>query len=653
MLTRKDLPLWVRAADAGTIVLLLLGLFVAMEGGFVFGPEGLRISVRSEWRLFGWAFLLVVVRHLLVREAPIHYRVASTIGDAARAPGPLRDDAQRRTEAGRPRAIRSRRILTYTIRCGFVLLLYAVLTAVMTYPQIVRMSDSVAINDGDPLFSTWRLAWIAHQMPRDPLHLFDANIFYPERLTLAFSDSMLVPGLMAAPLLWLGVPQLVVYNVMLLAAFALSGASMFLLVRSLTNNNAAAFVAGFIFAFLPYRFMHYSHLELQVSHWMPLCLWALHRTVKYGRLSDGLLTGLFFALQALSSWYYGIFLATFLLPIAGALLIGDGGRNVLPSLRALAAGGILAAALVLPAAAPYFAARESVGERPLDEIKFYSATPRNYLAAHSQNVVFGQLTQRLGGQERELFVGFFVPLLALIGLWPPLSAPRIAYALGLVMAFDLSLGLNGVVYPWLHAYAVPYRGLRVPARMAMVVGMGLAVLAGYGVARLCRSPRRKPASVVVLTAIIALVAIEYFSIPDLKRVQRVPPPVYDAISTPAGAARPVLLELPLIAPDILFEPVYMYFSTFYWHTLANGYSGFSPPSYQRLLEAASKLPSPDALAELKRRSVTHVVVHSRFYRSDEYAEVVEMLESNPGFEYVTSSTRDRHETRLYRFIAPP
>jgi hypothetical protein len=140
--------------------------------------------------------------------------------------------------------------------------------------------------------------------------------------------------------------------------------------------------------------------------------------------------------------------------------------------------------------------------------------------------------------------------------------------------------------------------------------------------------------------------------PDLKRVPRVPPPVYDAISTPAGAARPVLLELPLVAPDILFEPVYMYFSTFHWHTLANGYSGFSPPSYQRLLEAAAKLPAPDALAELKRRSVTHVVVHSRFYRSDEYAEVVEMLESNPAFEFVTSSTRDPHETRLYQFVAP-
>ena len=121
----------------------------------------------------------------------------------------------------------------------------------MTYPQVTRMSDMVAINDGDPLFSTWRLAWIAHQVPRDPAHLFNANIFYPERLTLAFSDSMLVPGLMAAPLFWLGVPQLVVYNIMLLSSFALSGATMFLLVRSLTRNSGAAFVAGFIFAFLP------------------------------------------------------------------------------------------------------------------------------------------------------------------------------------------------------------------------------------------------------------------------------------------------------------------------------------------------------------------------------------------------------------------
>ena len=133
---------------------------------------------------------------------------------------------------------------------------------------------------------------------------------------------MLVPALTVAPLLWLGVHQLLAYNLLLLSGFALSGAAMFLLVRSLTQHTGAALVAGFVFAFLPYRFMHYAHLELQMAQWMPLCLWAFHRTVSDGRLRDGLLTGLFLALQTLSSFYYGIFFATYLVPVGLALLIG-------------------------------------------------------------------------------------------------------------------------------------------------------------------------------------------------------------------------------------------------------------------------------------------------------------------------------------------
>ncbi len=64
---------------------------------------------------------------------------------------------------------------------------------------------------------------------------------------------MLVPSLTVAPLLWLGVHQLLAYNLLLLSGFALSGAAMFLLVRSLTQHTGAALVAGFVFAFLPYR----------------------------------------------------------------------------------------------------------------------------------------------------------------------------------------------------------------------------------------------------------------------------------------------------------------------------------------------------------------------------------------------------------------
>ena len=114
---------------------------------------------------------------------------------------------------------------------------------------------------------------------------------------------------MSAPLFWIGVHPVLIYNLLLLSGFVFSGVTMFLLVRALTGRIDAAVIAGALFALYPYRYEHYPHLELEMTMWMPLCLWALHRTMARGRLRDGLATGLAFALQMLSSLYYGLFLA--------------------------------------------------------------------------------------------------------------------------------------------------------------------------------------------------------------------------------------------------------------------------------------------------------------------------------------------------------
>ncbi len=58
-------------------------------------------------------------------------------------------------------------------------------------------------------------AWIAHALVTSPLHLFDANIFYPAKDTLAYSDATLLEGLLAAPFLWMHVSPVLVYNVLL------------------------------------------------------------------------------------------------------------------------------------------------------------------------------------------------------------------------------------------------------------------------------------------------------------------------------------------------------------------------------------------------------------------------------------------------------
>jgi len=633
------LPHWVRAADLVALLLIVLGAYVAWDGGFVARIGDIRVALRSEWRLFAWAAGFVLVRHYFVRQRPLWVRLR----DGVRRFAPRPEESWPVDHVGA--ASKRRRRLIY----GVVVVGFAALTLLMTYPQVRVLDRAVTPDYGDPLFSTWRLAWFAHQLPRDPLHLFDANIFYPERFALAYSDAMLVPSAMVAPLVWLGVPQLLAYNLLLLSAFALSGVTMFVLVRSLTRHTGAALVAGFIFAFLPYRFMHYAHLELQMAQWMPLGLWALHRTIERGRVRDGVLTGLFLTLQTLSSLYYGIFFATFLVPVGAVLWFGVQPDVRRRSIKPLAIAVVLAGVLIAPLTAPYFAARRAVGERPVSEIEFYSATPQNYLAAHSRNALLGEVTSKLGGQERELYQGILVPALAVVALWPPLSTARLAYGAGLAVAFDLSLGFNGVLYPWLHAYALPYRGLRVPARMAILVGFSLAVLAGFAVARLSRrvGVRWVPA---LAAAALALVFVEYRSTLILKEVWQTPPPVYDALP---ASERTVVLELPLIRPDISLEPYYMYFSTFRWRTLINGYSGFQPDSYAALVEMMATFPDAASIAELRRREAEYVIVHGAFYTALDYSRMVRRLDESRHFELVGTYRWEGRETRLYRLVSAP
>jgi hypothetical protein len=637
-------PLWVRTVDVVTVALVFLAFTVWITGGFVLHPAGLRVSFREEWRVFAWAIGFLGLRHFFFRRPAIHDRLVSGMRAVARTQKALPlDDLM--VEGAGPVSRPSRS--TVILRAVGVIALFWGLTFAMTYPQIKVLDRGVSLDIGDPLLSTWRLAWLAHQLPLDPWHLFDGNIFYPEKNTLAFSDAMIVPSLTVAPLVWLGVHQLFAYNLLLLSGFALSGAAMFLLVRSLTQRTLAALLAGFVFAFLPYRYMHYSHLELQMAQWMPLCLWAFHRTVTEGRVRDGLLTGLFLALQTLSSFYYGIFFATYLIPVGIALLIGARRARFWPVVRALAIGAVLAVTLVVPFTRPYFAARQSVGERPLNEVEFYSAMPQDYLVAHHRNTLYGPYSEGRASQERELFEGFVVPIVAISALWPPISVVRMGYGVGLALAFEVSLGTNGLVYPWLRNHVLPYRGLRVPARMAILVGLSLAILVGYTVARISRAGSTRAARLTAVTLIGLAIAAEYHSTLVLDHVWRRPPPVYEPLS---GQPDAVLLELPMIAPDVAREPTYMYFSTFHWHRLVNGYSGFSPRWYAGLLKRMADFPDDETMEELRLRGVDYLIVHGAFYEPKDYRHLIEGMDERPDLHLDAVTRWEQKETRLYRIV---
>jgi hypothetical protein len=539
-----------------------------------------------------------------------------------------------------------RSLRTEIARYVFVFVLFGALTAVLTYPQVRHLSTGV--NDaGDPLLNAWALAWIAHQLPQEPAHVFDANIFYPERRTLAYSETLLVPGLMTAPLIWSGAGPILAYNLLFLSGFVLSGVGTFLLVRTLTGRSDAAIVSGVLFAFQPFRIDHYAHLQMQLTQFMPLGLWALHRTLAGGRIRDGLLTGLFVACNALSCMYYGVFFGAYIAVLGLALVVGIKGRALRRATPALVAGAVLALAILIPLSRPYFQNRQQLGDRSREVVQIGSAEPRNYLGVSANNWLYAEW-RAFGKDEARLFPGLLIVALAIVGLWPPFSRVRIAYLIATVFAFDASLGFNGFVYRVLYEVVLPFRGLRVPARMGILVGLSLSVLAGYGVARLSDALRGRAVRIALPVVLIATAVVEYRSVP--LRMYDVPaiPPVYDwlALQPPS-----VVLELPLDGPDSK-DPTYMYFATRHWQPLVNGYSGFFPNSYIEAVDDADHFPDDIAIRHFQRRGVDYVIVHERYYDPDVYREMIRRIDARADLEAVSRSVWEGKELRLYRLRRP-
>ena len=280
--------------------------------------------------------------------------------------------------------------------------LFCVATAIMLHQQVLAYKDVPDL--GDPLFSMWRLAWVAHQLPLDPGHLFDANIFHPAARTLAYSDATIFPALIGAPALWLGAPLAAVYTSLLLFSFVAAGVAMFVLVHGVTGHEGAASIGGLVFAFDPFRFSHYSHLELQFTFCMPLAVLFLLRTLATGSRGDGAFAGMLMGLQGLCSLYYGAYLAVSLVVLV-VCWIGFVERPRRRTLVSLALAFAIATAISIPIARPYLANRATLGERRPDEVREYSATGRDYLTVNRRSAVYGSWLGEAHHGERQLFPG--------------------------------------------------------------------------------------------------------------------------------------------------------------------------------------------------------------------------------------------------------
>src|SRR2546422_2004687 len=168
---------------------------------------------------------------------------------------------------------------------------YLAATIVMTWPLVTVLRHQIGGDLGDPLFNAWVLRWTSGQVLQalhgDLAALSDywhGNIFYPAPLTLAYSEHLTPQMLQILPVMAATDNVILSYNLLLLSTFVLSGLGMYLLVRELTGEPLAAVLAGFAFAFAPYRLDQYGHLEVLTSQWMPFALYGFRRFFVTARL---------------------------------------------------------------------------------------------------------------------------------------------------------------------------------------------------------------------------------------------------------------------------------------------------------------------------------------------------------------------------------
>jgi hypothetical protein len=500
-----------------------------------------------------------------------------------------------------------------------ILGLFAVLTLLMTYPQVLHLSRGLK-DLGDPLLNSWILSWNIHKIVRlDFGHFFDTNIFYPHQQTLAYSEYLLPQSLAVLPVWLVFKNPVLAHNLAFLLAFLTSGLGMYALARYLVRNDYAAVIAGIIFAFSPFMFAHLAQIQVATAGGLPLALLYLHKFFETGRRRDILLFTLFYVVQFLANGYYGIYLSLF----SGLLILVWTIQKKSYRDRRFWANLALFVLIALVCLGPFFShylhARNDMGfSREMGA----STSLGSFLATVPFNRLYGKITAPLFRREGVLFPGLIVVVLAALGLLlsfrrkkrkgdvPP-DVPWI-YAAILVLAFLFTLGPPGP-YMLLYKYVPGFNGLRALSRIHIFVMLSLSILAAIGVRRLFSvggGLRKNIAKAVV----VLLILLEYASFPV--PLQSVPvgkeiPEVY-----PWLARQPddiVLIELPLPEEEKYVgftEGLRVYHSAYHWKKMVNGYSGYFPPIYYELCRRWRDLPIRENIKDLRILGVNTILLHT-------------------------------------------
>jgi hypothetical protein len=497
---------------------------------------------------------------------------------------------------------------------------YAAFTIAATWPLSGSPGRLGTLLD-DTYSHVWGLAWVVRQAVRDPLHLFDSNMYWPHLQSLAYGESLLAQALQAAPVRLFGGSPFLAHNVVLLLTFPLAGLGAYLLARQVTRHSLTAFVAGLVYAFSAHRWNHLVHIGIVSTQWFPFVVLCFVRAVRRPGARTLLPLAAFVTLQGLSSGYYTV-LVTIVVALSCAWFAPAVVRRGRWAAWVASLGG--AFAILVVAGLPYraMAAREGLEVvRPREVCLHYSAQVSSYVmpgATMGRRLPHMRWLETHFHSGEQQFAGLVALALALVGAVAGGRRRRFVLFLAL-SGFILSLGpeirLGSLRLPGpfdLLRHLPPVNMIRDPSRLGVLAMLGQAILAAAGLRAVgmalprCRTP--------ITLGLVSLVALEVFP-SGLSGLFREIPPYRPTSQWLASAPRGPLLVLPWDA-DTPFSGSYLFDATVHWQPMVNGHGAFAAAGTFELGVLGKRFPHANVVAALRAVGIRYVVVHEDLLTDD-------------------------------------
>ena len=375
-------------------------------------------------------------------------------------------------------------------------------TLALTWPLARGLAHDIPSDFGDPLFTMWVMAW-------DATHLgpgwWNANIFHPHLLALAYSEHFLPQALQALPVYFVTGNPILGYNVVFLSTFVLSGLGMFLFTRDLTGRWEGAMVAGFAYAFAPYRIASLPHLHVLSSAWLPFVLLGFRRYLATGRMPPLFGAVVAWVAQNLSSGYYIFFFG----PAVVAYIVWEiTVRRLWSNTRTvatIAAACAAVAAMTVPFMLPYLALRNrDFSPRAAREVDRFAADVYSYLTAAPNLWLWGGRLRAWPKPESALFPGLTIAAIAVFACIRTWRDARFA-GWFTTTAIAITVVLSTLVFGW--SIRLPLLKITSLGRAALAAS-ALVTIALVGSPAIRAATRRwvhQPAAILSLLAASAVV----------------------------------------------------------------------------------------------------------------------------------------------------